>query len=81
MAIRHDNGDISRYLHLNSRSNLKVGTRVQKVGIMGTTGRSTGPHLHFDLTKNGSRVNPLDYLYVYSGQIVNSSSQSLVRYI
>lgn len=84
VAIRHDNGDISRYLHLNSRSNLKVGTRVQKgekVGIMGTTGRSTGPHLHFDLTKNGSRVNPLDYLYVYSGQIVNSSSQSLVRYI
>ena len=84
VAIRHDNGDISRYLHLKSRSNLKIGTRVQKgekVGIMGTTGRSTGPHLHFDLTKNGSRVNPLDYLYVYSGQIVNSSSQSLVRYI
>lgn len=84
VAIRHDNGDVSRYLHLNSRSHLKVGTRIQKgekVGIMGTTGRSTGPHLHFDLTKNGSRVNPLNYLYVYSGQIVNPNSKNLVRYI
>ncbi len=84
VAIRHDNGDVSRYLHLKSRSHLSIGTRVQKgekVGIMGSTGRSTGPHLHFDLTKNGSRVNPLDYLYVYSGQIVNSVSKGLVRYI
>lgn len=84
IAIRHDNGDVSRYLHLNSRSTLSVGTRVckgEKVGIMGTTGRSTGNHLHFDLTKNGSRVNPLDYLYVYADQIVSSNSKNLVRYI
>lgn len=84
IAIKHDNGDISRYLHLNSRSTLRVGTRVskgEKVGIMGSTGRSTGPHLHFDLTKNGSRVNPIDYLYVYSEQVVSDSSKSSVRYI
>lgn len=84
VAIRHDNGDVSRYLHLNSRSTLYVGKRVckgEKVGIMGTTGRSTGNHLHFDLTKNGSRVNPLDYLYVYADQIVSSNSKNLVRYI
>lgn len=84
VAIRHDNGDVSRYLHLNSRSRLRVGTRVQKgefVGNMGTTGRSTGNHLHFDLTKNGTRVNPINYLYVYKDQRVYSSSKNSVRYI
>ncbi len=84
IAIRHDNGDVSRYLHLNQRSSVSVGTRVRKgenIGIMGTTGHSTGNHLHFDLTKNGSRVNPLDYLYVYSDQRVSDSSKNLVRYI
>lgn len=84
VAIRHDNGDVSRYLHLNSRSTLNVGTRVQKgemVGVMGTTGRSTGNHLHFDLTKNGTRVNPIDYLYVYADQRVYSGSKNSVRYV
>lgn len=84
VAIRHDNGDISRYLHLNKKSNLFVGQRVQKgekIGNMGTTGRSTGNHLHFDLTKNGVRVNPIDYLYVYSDQKVYSNSKSSVRYV
>lgn len=84
VAIKHDNGDVSRYLHLNSRSPLQVGTKVKKgemVGIMGTTGRSTGNHLHFDLTKNGVRVNPIDYLYAYSDQRVYSGSKNSVRSI
>lgn len=83
IAIRHDNGDVSRYLHLNSRSNLSVGTKVKKgeqVGIMGTTGNSTGNHLHFDLTKNGSRVNPINYLYVYNDQIVSNACKNSVKY-
>ncbi len=84
VAIKHSNGDISRYLHLNSKSSLKIGDNIKKgelIGIMGTTGNSTGNHLHFDLTKNGSRVNPLDYLYVYSDQRVYSGSKNSVRYI
>ena len=84
VAIRHDNGDISRYLHLKEKSWVKLGQRVSKgehIGYMGDTGNARGNHLHFDLTKNGSRVNPIDYLYVYSNQIVSDSCKNVVRYV
>lgn len=84
VAIRHDNGDVSRYMHLKNKSWVKVGQRVGKgehIGTMGDTGNARGNHLHFDLTKNGSRVNPIDYLYVYSGQVVSDACKNIVRYI
>lgn len=52
------------YAHLSSRS-VKVGNVVQKgdkVGLVGSTGVSTGPHLHFEVTIGGSRVDPAKYL-------------------
>lgn len=84
VAIRHDNGDVSRYLHLKDKSWVNVGQRVVKgehIGNMGDTGNARGNHLHFDLTKNGARVNPLDYLYVYNGQIVSDACKNVVRYV
>ena len=84
VVIKHDNGDISRYMHLKEKSNTYVGQRVskgEKIGLMGDTGNAQGNHLHFELDKNGSRVNPIDYLYVYNGQIVDSSCKNSVRYI
>ncbi len=67
IEIRHDNGYISRYLHLKKGSlTVKRGDTVQKgqvLGYMGNTGNSTGAHLHFAIyTKKRTPVDPLPYL-------------------
>jgi murein DD-endopeptidase MepM/ murein hydrolase activator NlpD len=66
VSIRHDNGYLTHYAHLHRiESGIKVGTRVrrkQRIGQVGTTGRSTGPHLHFGVQKNGQFVDPMKVL-------------------
>ena len=60
VVVRHDNGFESRYAHLSSLD-VQAGDRVsqgQQVGRVGSTGRSTGPHLHFEVTQAGRRVDP-----------------------
>ena len=62
--IDHGNGYMTRYAHLTS-IDVKVGERVsrqQRIGGMGTTGRSTGVHLHYEVHKNGEPVNPMTYI-------------------
>jgi murein DD-endopeptidase MepM/ murein hydrolase activator NlpD len=63
LVIRHDNGLSTLYMHLSKfKKGQKVGTRVrqkQVVGYVGTTGLSTGPHLHFSVKKNGRYIDPL----------------------
>lgn len=64
IIIRHDNGDLTYYAHLNSFS-VKKGERVYKgqlIAKSGKTGRVTGPHLHFEIRKNGKQVEPTKYL-------------------
>ena len=64
VMIRHDNGLVSLYAH-NSSLVVKVGDKVKKgqvVTKIGTSGRSTGPHLHFEIRVNGTPQNPLNYL-------------------
>lgn len=64
VMIRHDNGNVSLYAH-NSELLVSVGQTVQKgqsVTKVGSTGRSTGPHLHFEIRVNGVAQNPLNYL-------------------
>lgn len=63
VKIDHGNGYETRYAHmykgsLTVKENDKV-TKGQKVGMMGSTGRSSGSHLHFEIRKNGNTVDPL----------------------
>jgi LysM repeat protein len=65
VVIRHSNGFQTRYGHL-SRIRVKKGRYVsqgQVIGNVGSTGRSTGPHLHFEVRKNGRPQNPLNYIH------------------
>ena len=63
IRIRHNSVYTTAYLHLSGYAKgLKVGSRVRQgevIGYVGSTGRSTGPHLDFRVWKNGSAINPL----------------------
>ncbi|SOC08186.1 murein DD-endopeptidase MepM/ murein hydrolase activator NlpD [Ureibacillus xyleni] len=64
IVVDHNNGYETVYAHL-SEIKVSVGQVVPQgsiIGIMGSTGRSTGTHLHFEVHKNGSYVNPLSLL-------------------
>lgn len=64
IVIDHRNGIQTLYGHL-SRIDVSRGdavTRGQVIGLMGSTGNSTGPHLHFEVIKNGVKINPRSYL-------------------
>lgn len=64
IEISHGNGLVTKYGH-NSKLLVNVGDKVKKgqtIAIMGTTGRSTGPHLHFSLLKQNVPVDPYIYL-------------------
>lgn len=64
VEIDHGDGLTTRYAHL-SRVLVKVGDHVEAadaVGLSGTTGRSTGPHLHYEVRRNGKAVDPMRFL-------------------
>ncbi|MCA1054913.1 M23 family metallopeptidase [Rossellomorea aquimaris] len=64
VVIDHQNGYKTIYAHLSSIS-VSAGQTIgrgEKIGIMGSTGESTGVHLHIEVYKNGSLINPLDVL-------------------
>jgi len=64
VIINHGNGVETLYAH-NSELLVSVGQEVSRgevVALVGSTGMSTGPHIHFEIRINGSHVNPMDYL-------------------
>jgi len=65
VEINHGNGYVTRYGH-NQDILVEVGRTVKKgevVAHMGSTGRSTGPHVHFEVLRDGRRVDPKQYIY------------------
>lgn len=66
VAIRVSDTCVMRYLHMRDLPSVKVGQRVEAgtvLGYMGTTGTSTGVHLHFDICENGQYIDPEPFLY------------------
>jgi murein DD-endopeptidase MepM/ murein hydrolase activator NlpD len=65
IRINHGFGYISLYAHL-SNYNVKKGQKVKRgdlIGFVGNTGRSQAPHLHYEIFKNGARINPINFYY------------------
>ncbi len=64
VEINHGDGYLTRYAH-NERMLVSVGETVKRgepIALMGSTGRSTGPHVHFEVLRNGRQVDPLSFI-------------------
>lgn len=65
VEIDHGGGLVTRYGH-NKQVNVKIGdvvTKGQSIAVMGSTGRSTGPHVHYEVIHHGQQQDPLPYVY------------------
>lgn len=83
VKIRHADGYETRYAHMKSfRRGMFRGKRVKKgqtIGYVGTTGRSTGPHLHFELRKRGRAINPLRVVQVTTKKLKGKQKKAFLK--
>ena len=64
VEVNHGNGYVTRYAH-NSRVSVTPGDTVQRgqaIAVVGSTGRSTGPHVHFEVLKDGRQIDPMAFI-------------------
>jgi murein DD-endopeptidase MepM/ murein hydrolase activator NlpD len=79
--IQHGGGIITKYLHLQKRK-VKKGMRVtqrQTIGTLGSTGYSTGPHLHYEFLVNGSHKNPRNVTLPHSDPVKKNEFDRFYR--
>ncbi|AWM14227.1 M23 family metallopeptidase [Flavobacterium sp. NRK F10] len=87
IEVNHGYGYVTLYAHL-SKYNCKRGQKVKRgdiIGYVGSTGRSEAPHLHYEVIKNGKKVNPINFYYgsisaeeyVAISKLANQENQSL----
>jgi murein DD-endopeptidase MepM/ murein hydrolase activator NlpD len=83
IKIRHADGYETRYAHMKSfRRGIRKGKYVKKgqtIGYVGTTGRSTGPHLHFELRKRGRAINPLRVVQVTTKKLKGKEKRAFLK--
>ena len=83
IKIRHADGYETRYAHLKSfRRGIHRGKHVKKgqtIAYVGSTGRSTGPHLHFELRKRGRAINPLRVVQVTTKKLRGKQKKAFLR--
>jgi len=83
VKIRHADGYETRYAHMKSfRRGMYRGKHVKKgqtIGYVGTTGRSTGPHLHFELRKRGRAINPLRVVQVTTKKLKGKERKAFLK--
>ncbi|MDE5592251.1 MAG: peptidoglycan DD-metalloendopeptidase family protein [Helicobacter sp.] len=83
VIIQHENGYKTLYAHMHTiQKGIKAGAFVAqgaKIGTVGSTGLSTGPHLHFGVYKNGNAVNPLKHLQIAQTKLTGVQQQEFLN--
>jgi murein DD-endopeptidase MepM/ murein hydrolase activator NlpD len=79
IRIEHGYGYMSLYGHL-SKYNVRVGQKIERgdlIGFVGSTGRSEAPHLHYEVWKDGERINPINFYY---GSLTAEEFEEMLKY-
>ena len=79
IRVEHGYGYMSLYGHL-SKYNVRVGQKVERgdlIGFVGSTGRSEAPHLHYEVWKDGERINPINFYY---GSLTAEEYEEMLKY-
>lgn len=83
IKIKHNSTYSTAYAHLHTYTNgLRVGSAVKKgdiIGTVGSTGRATGAHLHYEVIKNGKQVNPLSHHVLPKRTLKNKSLEDFIK--